>query len=195
MDDWLEAAAWLAANNGTIERVAAWRGFGLTAPERLLALDGLISLCDAGTACQCESAQLLLGPASPVTAENPFSHAMVVFGGRLGYPDDDLGAASEMTSACNISAAENGENLDGTMVDALSYAGFSGLVTAPDQDDGFDLARKVAITSPRRLPEGVTEVFTSSHWLVRVFALASPGAVDPPASADQDPLPVSPDNV
>jgi hypothetical protein len=92
---------------------------------------------------------------------------LVVFGGHCGLSHDDLADVGAMIKAAP-SALRKSFQLERSLLFQLSYQQFENVSNAGKM--AFDLVRGHTVNVARlERPKLFAEVFTSKHWLVRIW--------------------------
>ena len=152
------------------------------------------------SACMNELAQSLLAPAGDAAQRLGAigaDYVMLVFGGFIGFAGDDLNRLPAMLRLARCAGGEGvaGERayladiggalavgatapagLRASALYRLSYARFPEVLSEYGRPKGFDRARRQVVGGAPVAGEDTElpfeEVFTSKHWLVRVFRVA-----------------------
>jgi len=168
VDDLREAVSWLKHNTANDTRIVTWRGLG----QQLANIPrySVLGIDPATPHNLGEVAQIFQvdeQTAATKIAELGAQYVLVIFGGATGFHSDDLSRAHEISREGHFS--------EQSLLFKLSYKGFADLPTRPSDQPGFDLARQHAVAFRPDLTH-FAEVFTSDHWLVRIFELSPPQA-------------------
>jgi dolichyl-diphosphooligosaccharide--protein glycosyltransferase len=173
LDDLREAVAWLRQNTREDARILTWKGLGqqLASLARTSVLGPDPNQIDPSLLAQVAEAfrsdeKTAAGIASRLGA----SYVLVTFGGRTAFDDDDLAHVGEI-------AGTSGQFGEDSLLFKLSYRGFADVFTHPSAQPGLDLARGHPVAIRPQL-YNFEEVFTSEHWLVRLYKVL-------PLQADQ----------
>jgi len=168
VDDLREAVSWLQHNTANDSRVVTWRGLGQQIAN--IARHSVLGGDPATPRHLSQVARLFQADeqsAAGAMSELQARYVLVVFGGATGYYLDDLSHSHEMARDSHFS--------DQSLLFKLSYKGFADLPTRPSDHPGFDLVRQHQVPFRPSLSH-FAEVFTSDHWLVRIFELAQVSA-------------------
>jgi len=175
VDDLREAVGWLQHNTKNDSRVVTWKGLGQQvaniARQSALGSDAATTAKNLGLVGKFF--QVDERTASGIATELNAQYALVIFGGASGFPADDIAHSYEIS--------RDGQHFsEQSVLIKLSYKGFAELTTRPSDQPGFDLARQQPISLRPTLTH-FAEVFTSEHWLVRIYEL-----VNEPAQEEEE---------
>jgi dolichyl-diphosphooligosaccharide--protein glycosyltransferase len=163
MDDLREAHTWLRHNTPASSKILSWKGQGqhLAAFARSSILGADLenpqNLDKVSKALQSDEAT-----AAQIMKELGADYLLVIFGGSTGY-NDDLNRLHEITPDGQFNPTDS-------VLFKLSYKGFAEQYTRHQAQPGFDLLRRQQI-SYRPTLSHFDEVFTSEHWIVRIYKL------------------------
>lgn len=193
-DDFRESYRWLNFNTPPDARVMSWWDYGY----QISAMANRTILVDNNTWNNSHIAQV--GKAFASSEENAIQimrkmdvdYVLVLFGGLTGYASDDINKFLWMVRIAgstdpNIKEADYFTKQGEFRVDAhgspvllnclmykLCYYGFGQVYTDPGRAPGFDRVRNVEIGNKDFELQYLEEVFTSQHWLVRIFKVKDP---------------------
>jgi len=187
-DDFREAYAWLRHNTPADAKVASWWDYGY----QTTAMADRAVIVDNNTWNNTHIATVGRAMASPekkawqIYRSLDVGYVFVVFGGYIGYPSDDVnkflwmvriggGVFPDIKESDYI--GDNGYSIDGaatkTMLNSLmyklSYYGFADASEAAFGRRGYDRVRNTEIGQMDVSLTYFEEVFTSQHWLMRVY--------------------------
>jgi len=166
MDDVRETHSWIRHNVAPSSKLVSWRGLGhqLAAFAARSVLGNNLEHPDNWDKVE----QLYLADereaAKIMKKELKSEYIILIFGGRTGFVKDDI------TRAAFEVAPDKQFNVTDSVLYKLSYKGFSEQYTRAQAPQGFDLVRRQQIGFKPVLTY-FDEVFTSEHWLVRVYKL------------------------
>lgn len=95
-------------------------------------------------------------------------YALVTFGGMMGASDD----LSRARGIARIAQVSPDSLHNGTLLYKMSYARFGQVKLEGYR--GYDRRREAKISPEPLLLHQLEEVFTSEHWLVRIFRIPPP---------------------
>ena len=187
-DDFREAYAWLRHNTAPDAKVASWWDYGY----QTTAMANRTVIVDNNTWNNTHIATVGRAMALPekkawsVFRSLDVDYVFVVFGGYIGYPSDDInkflwmvriggGLFPDIKEADYLGA--NGYSIDAaaskTMLNSLmyklSYYKFADASEAAFGKRGYDRVRSTEIGELNISLKYFEEVFTSQHWLMRVY--------------------------
>ncbi|MED6124128.1 Dolichyl-diphosphooligosaccharide--protein glycosyltransferase subunit stt3a [Stylosanthes scabra] len=158
-DDFREAYAWLSHNTDVDDKVASWWDYGY----QTTAMANRTVIVDNNTWNNTHIATVGTAMSSPEKAAWEIFHSLdvkyvlVVFGGLVGYPSDDINKFLWMVRI---------------------GGGVFPHIKEPDylRDDGkaFDRVRRTEIGKKYFKLTHFEEVFTTHHWMVRIYKLKPP---------------------
>jgi len=187
-DDFREAYRWLDMNTAPNARVMSWWDYGY----QISAMANRTILVDNNTWNNSHIAQV--GKAMSATEDNAIKimrslhvdYILVLFGGLTGYASDDINkflwmvriAGSTDPTIKEDQYFTNGEfRIDAggspVMLNSLMYKmcfwRFGDLYTEHNKPTGWDRVRNVEIGNKDFTLEHIEEVYTTQHWLVRIY--------------------------
>jgi dolichyl-diphosphooligosaccharide--protein glycosyltransferase len=187
-DDFREAYSWMENNTGDTARVLAWWDYGYQLTQ--MAQKTVITDNNTWDSDHISKAGAVLALPEPeafqLCRELDVDYVMVVFGGLVGYTADDVNKlpwivkiGSEAVPELDEDAFPNDAGIyaiDSTASPALrdstlfrmAYKDFEQVRISRSVPAGYDRVRRAQFD----VPVGLThfeEVFTSQHWLVRVY--------------------------
>lgn len=167
MDDFREASTWIKYNTPSNASFFTWNGGYGQAIVSLYRNNVLGS--KLGLSQNTQKAQKIFleddeEKAAAALSEVNADYVLVVFGGRTGYVRDDINRVRMEI------VEEIPTDKPGSLLFNLSYHGFSDVVTRPSMP-GLDLARGKQMNEFKPKLTLFDEVFTSEHWVVRIFKL------------------------
>ncbi|CAK9162525.1 unnamed protein product [Ilex paraguariensis] len=187
-DDFREAYAWLSHNTEVDDKVASWWDYGY----QTTAMANRTVIVDNNTWNNTHIATVGTAMSSPEKAAWEIFHSLdvkyvlVVFGGLVGYPSDDINKFLWMVrigGGVFPHIKEPDYLRDGqyridsqatpTMLNCLMYKlCYYRFVETDGQ--GFDRVRKTEIGKKHFKLTHFEEVFTTHHWMVRLYKLKPP---------------------
>eukprot|EP00889_Picochlorum_renovo_P001289 jgi/Picre1/28319/NNA_003725.t1 len=186
-DDFREAYAWLRHNTPEDAKIASWWDYGY----QTTAMSNRTVLVDNNTWNNTHIATVGRAMASPekkawdILESLDADYVFVIFGGVIGYPSDDInkflwmvriggGVFPDIRESDYLDAegryrvdSEMGPALRESLVYKLSYYRFWELSQGPSR--GMDRVRGTTIGYMDYELEYFEEVFTTTHWMVRIF--------------------------
>ncbi|KAJ6801701.1 dolichyl-diphosphooligosaccharide--protein glycosyltransferase subunit STT3A [Iris pallida] len=187
-DDFREAYAWLSHNTDVDDKVASWWDYGY----QTTAMANRTVIVDNNTWNNTHIATVGTAMSSPEKAAwDIFSsldvkYVLVVFGGLVGYPSDDINKFLWMVrigGGVFPHIKEPDYLRDGqyridsqatpTMLNCLMYK-LSYYRFVETDGKGFDRVRRTEIGRKHFKLTHFEEVFTTHHWMVRIYKLKSP---------------------
>jgi len=186
-DDFREAYAWLRHNTPEDSKIACWWDYGY----QTTAMSNRTVLVDNNTWNNTHIATVGKAMASPekqaweILESLDADYVFVLFGGLIGYPSDDVnkflwmvriggGVFPEIRESDYLDAegryrvdSEMGEGLRNSLLYKLSYYKFWELPTGGPR--GYDRVRQQTIGYMDYELEYFDEVFTTQHWMVRIY--------------------------
>jgi len=187
-DDFREAYRWLDMNTAPNARVMSWWDYGY----QISAMANRTILVDNNTWNNSHIAQV--GKAMSATEDNAIQimrslhvdYILILFGGLTGYASDDINkflwmvriAGSTDPAIKEEQYFTNGEfRIDAggspTMLNSLMYKmcfwRFGDMYTEHNKPPGWDRVRNVEIGNKDFTLEHIEEVYTTQHWLVRIY--------------------------
>lgn len=187
-DDFREAYAWLSHNTDADDKVASWWDYGY----QTTAMANRTVIVDNNTWNNTHIATVGTAMSSPEKAAWEIFNALdvkyvlVVFGGLVGYPSDDINKFLWMVRIGggvfpHIKEADylrDGQyridsHATSTMLNCLMYK-LSYYRFVETDGKGFDRVRRTEIGKKYFKLTHFEEVFTTHHWMVRIYKLKSP---------------------
>ncbi|XVF88604.1 hypothetical protein PTKIN_Ptkin19aG0064500 [Pterospermum kingtungense] len=187
-DDFREAYAWLRHNTDVDDKVASWWDYGY----QTTAMANRTVIVDNNTWNNTHIATVGTAMSSPEKAAWEIFHSLdvkyvlVVFGGLVGYPSDDINKFLWMVrigGGVFPHIKEPDYLRDGqyridsqatpTMLNCLMYK-LSYYRFVDTDGKGFDRVRKTEIGKKYIKLTHFEEVFTTHHWMVRIYKLKPP---------------------
>ncbi|ELP90050.1 oligosaccharyl transferase, putative [Entamoeba invadens IP1] len=192
-DDYREAYRWLAHNTPEGSRIMSWWDYGYQISHlgnRTVIVDNNtwnnthISLTGNVMASREEVSMKTI-------RDLDVDYLLVVFGGYLGYSSDDINKFMWMIrigAGVNPSLDENnyfnrGQYTVGNPTDTFKYSMMYKMCyhnfykASNGYRPGMDNVRREMITEQTRF-NNIEEAFTSKHWVVRIYKVLKPNAVD-----------------
>ncbi|XVE70479.1 hypothetical protein DITRI_Ditri10aG0075600 [Diplodiscus trichospermus] len=188
-DDFREAYAWLRHNTDVDDKVASWWDYGY----QTTAMANRTVIVDNNTWNNTHIATVGTAMSSPEKAawEIYYSldvkYVLVVFGGLVGYPSDDINKFLWMVrigGGVFPHIKEPDYLRDGqyridsqatpTMLNCLMYKLSYYRFADTDGGKGFDRVRRTEIGKKFFRLTHFEEVFTTHHWMVRIYKLKPP---------------------
>ncbi|CAN0900076.1 Dolichyl-diphosphooligosaccharide--protein glycosyltransferase subunit STT3A, partial [Linum grandiflorum] len=187
-DDFREAYAWLSHNTDVDDKVASWWDYGY----QTTAMANRTVLVDNNTWNNTHIATVGTAMSSPEKQAWEIFHSLdvkyvlVVFGGLVGYPSDDINKFLWMVrigGGVFPHIKEPDYLRDGqyridnqatpTMLNSLMYK-LSYYRFVETDGKGFDRVRRTEIGKKHFKLTHFEEVFTTHHWMVRIYKLKAP---------------------
>lgn len=188
-DDFREAYAWLSHNTEVDDKVASWWDYGY----QTTAMANRTVLVDNNTWNNTHIATVGTAMSSPEKAAWDIFHSLdvkyvlVVFGGLVGYPSDDINKFLWMVRIGggvfpHIKEADylrDGQyridnQATSTMLNSLMYKLSYYRFVDSDGGRGYDKVRRTEIGKKHFKLNHFEEVFTTHHWMVRIYKLNPP---------------------
>ncbi|XP_058114671.1 dolichyl-diphosphooligosaccharide--protein glycosyltransferase subunit STT3A [Magnolia sinica] len=187
-DDFREAYAWLSHNTEVDDKVASWWDYGYQTTamaNRTVIVDNNTwnntHIATVGTAMSSTEK-----PAWEIFNSLDVKYVLVVFGGLVGYPSDDINKFLWMVrigGGVFPHIKEPDYLKDGqyridsqatpTMLNCLMYK-LSYYRFVETDGKGFDRVRRTEIGKKHFKLTHFEEVFTTHHWMVRIYKLKPP---------------------
>ncbi|KAK8921063.1 Dolichyl-diphosphooligosaccharide--protein glycosyltransferase subunit STT3A [Platanthera zijinensis] len=187
-DDFREAYSWLRHNTEVDDKVASWWDYGYQTTamaNRTVIVDNNTwnntHIATVGTAMSSPEK-----PAWEIFNSLDVKYVLVVFGGLVGYPSDDINKFLWMVrigGGVFPHIKEPDYLRDGqyridaqatpTMLNSLMYK-LSYYRFVETDGKGFDRVRKTEIGKKHFKLSHFEEVFTTHHWMVRIYKLKPP---------------------
>ena len=188
-DDFREAYAWLRHNTPEDAKVASWWDYGY----QTTAMSNRTVIVDNNTWNNTHIATVGRAMASPekkaweIFEQLDVEYVFVIFGGLIGYPSDDVnkflwmvriggGVFPDIREADYLDSSghyrvdsEMGDGLKESLLYRLSYYRFADVGPAMGAPRGYDRVRQTVIGLTDFKLQYFEEVFTSHHWMVRVY--------------------------
>ncbi|XP_009775565.1 dolichyl-diphosphooligosaccharide--protein glycosyltransferase subunit STT3A [Nicotiana tabacum] len=187
-DDFREAYAWLSHNTDVDDKVASWWDYGY----QTTAMANRTVIVDNNTWNNTHIATVGTAMSSPEKAaweifnSLDVKYVLVVFGGLVGYPSDDINKFLWMVrigGGVFPHIKEPDYLRDGqyridsmatpTMLNCLMYK-LSYYRFVETDGKGFDRVRRTEIGKKHFKLTHFDEVFTTHHWMVRIYKLKPP---------------------
>ncbi|KAK1313121.1 Dolichyl-diphosphooligosaccharide--protein glycosyltransferase subunit STT3A [Acorus calamus] len=187
-DDFREAYAWLRHNTEVDDKVASWWDYGY----QTTAMANRTVIVDNNTWNNTHIATVGTAMSSPekqaweIFDSLDVKYVLVVFGGLVGYPSDDINKFLWMVrigGGVFPHIKEPDYLRDGqyridsqatpTMLNCLMYK-LSYYRFVETDGKGFDRVRRTEIGRKNIKLTHFEEVFTTHHWMVRIYKLKSP---------------------
>ncbi|XP_054778758.1 dolichyl-diphosphooligosaccharide--protein glycosyltransferase subunit STT3A-like [Prosopis cineraria] len=187
-DDFREAYAWLSHNTDVDDKVASWWDYGY----QTTAMANRTVIVDNNTWNNTHIATVGTAMSSPEKAaweifqSLDVKYVLVVFGGLVGYPSDDINKFLWMVrigGGVFPHIKEPDYLRDGqyridsmatpTMLNCLMYK-LSYFRFVETDGKGFDRVRRTEIGKKYFKLTHFEEVFTTHHWMVRIYKLKPP---------------------
>ncbi|CAI0425554.1 unnamed protein product [Linum tenue] len=187
-DDFREAYSWLSHNTDVDDKVASWWDYGY----QTTAMANRTVLVDNNTWNNTHIATVGTAMSSPEKQAWEIFHSLdvkyvlVVFGGLVGYPSDDINkflwmvriGGGEFPHIKEPDYLRDGQyRIDAqatpTMLNCLMYK-LSYFRFVETDGKGFDRVRRTEIGKKHFKLTHFEEVFTTHHWMVRIYKLKPP---------------------
>jgi len=193
-DDFREGYRWLAYNTKPDARIMSWWDYGY----QISAMGNRTILVDNNTWNNSHIAQV--GKAMASTEENAYKimraldvdYVLVIFGGLTGYASDDINKFLWMVRIAgstdpNVQEkdyftkagefrvdAEGSPVLLNCLMYKMCYYRFGQVYTDQGKPPGYDRVRNVEIGNKDFQLQYMEEVYTSQHWIVRIYKVKDP---------------------
>ena len=188
-DDFRESYAWLRYNTNPDAKIACWWDYGY----QTTAMSNRTVIVDNNTWNNTHIATVGRAMASPekkaweIYRSLDVEYVFVVFGGFIGYPSDDInkflwmvriggGVFPDIKESDYLDKngqyrvdAEMGEGLKESLMYRLSYYRFADVGPLMGAPRGYDRVRQVTIGLTDFKLQYFEEVFTTEHWMVRIY--------------------------
>lgn len=189
-DDFRDSQAWITNNVPEDSTVLSWWDYGpiISGMGNRTVYADTIPGNQKSLAMIGQAMALPEREAASIVQHLGASYVFVVFGGYAGHSSDDLNKFTWMLRAAagaegsTIRESDYFSTMGSFRVDRgataamresllykLSYFRFGSMYTDPGQPSGFDRVRKAEIGSKDIILESFEEVYTSKHWLVRIY--------------------------
>ncbi|XP_024011773.1 dolichyl-diphosphooligosaccharide--protein glycosyltransferase subunit STT3A isoform X1 [Eutrema salsugineum] len=184
-DDFRESYAWLSHNTDVDDKVASWWDYGY----QTTAMANRTVIVDNNTWNNTHIATVGTAMSSPEKAaweifnSLDVKYVLVVFGGLIGYPSDDInkflwmvriggGVFPHIKEADYLRDGQYRIDSEATptMLNCLMYK-LSYYRFVETDGKGFDRVRRTEIGKKNFKLTHFDEVFTSHHWMVRIYKL------------------------
>ncbi|CAM6128629.1 unnamed protein product [Calypogeia fissa] len=189
-DDFREAYAWLSHNTDPNDKVASWWDYGY----QTTAMANRTVIVDNNTWNNTHIATVGMAMSSPerqaweIYQTLDVKYVFVIFGGLVGYPSDDINKFLWMVRIGggvfpHIKEPDylrDGQyRIDGhatpTMLNSLMYKlSYYRFAEATMDGKGYDRVRRTEIGKKNFKLTHFEEVFTTHHWMVRIYKLKPP---------------------
>ncbi|BBN19830.1 dolichyl-diphosphooligosaccharide---protein glycosyltransferase [Marchantia polymorpha subsp. ruderalis] len=189
-DDFREAYAWLSHNTDENDKVASWWDYGY----QTTAMANRTVIVDNNTWNNTHIATVGMAMSSPerqaweIYQSLDVKYVFVIFGGLVGYPSDDINKFLWMVRIGggvfpHIKEPDylrDGQyRIDGqatpTMLNSLMYKlSYYRFAEATMDGKGYDRVRRTEIGKKFFKLTHFEEVFTTHHWMVRIYKLKPP---------------------
>eukprot|EP00898_Chlorokybus_atmophyticus_P001616 jgi/Chlat1/2455/Chrsp171S02342 len=188
-DDFRESYAWLRQNTEENDKVASWWDYGY----QTTAMANRTVIVDNNTWNNTHIATVGRAMSSPekkawrIFRTLDVQYVFVIFGGMVGYPSDDInkflwmvriggGVFPEIKESDYINQYYRvDKDATPTMLNSLmyklSYYRFAEATTDYSGRSGFDRVRNAEIGKKNIKLKYFEEVFTTQHWMVRIYKL------------------------
>jgi len=196
-DDFREAYAWLRHNTRPDTKVASWWDYGY----QTTAMANRTIIVDNNTWNNTHIATVGRAMASPehkawkIYRSLDVEYVFVVFGGMIGYSSDDInkflwmvriggGVYPDIKEADYLNNGNYRIDKDGapimlkSLMYKLSYYDFADAAQKQFGHWGFDRVRQTVIGKPNVSLKYFEEVFTSNHWMMRIYRVRDQPLVD-----------------
>lgn len=187
-DDFREAYAWLSHNTEVDDKVASWWDYGY----QTTAMANRTVIVDNNTWNNTHIATVGTAMSSPekaaweIFSSLDVKYVLVVFGGLVGYPSDDInkflwmvriggGVFPHIKEPDYLRDGQYRIDSQGTptMLNCLMYK-LSYYRFVETDGKGFDRVRRTEIGKKYFKLNYFEEVFTTHHWMVRIYKLKPP---------------------
>jgi len=193
-DDFRESYRWLAMNTPPDSRIMSWWDYGY----QLSAMANRTILVDNNTWNNSHIAEVGKAFALPeeqsihIMRKMDVNYVLVIFGGMIGYSSDDINkflwmiriAGSTDPSIKEADYYSEGEYridagaseaMKNSLMYRLSFYRFGQVYTEMNKPSGFDRVRNAEIGVKEFELKHLEEVFTSEHWMVRLYRVKPMG--------------------
>ncbi|GMR29962.1 hypothetical protein PMAYCL1PPCAC_00157, partial [Pristionchus mayeri] len=195
-DDFREAYKWISENTEENAKVLSWWDYGYhlsSMANRTVYVDGNtwnnthISRVGQILASDEKTSYEMM-------RELDVNYVLVIFGGKVGYPGDDINKfiwmiriAGSTPTGAHISQKQYMTKYGEYRVDSkapkkmrnslmykLCYHGFGALMTHPRAPLGYDLSQNQEVGDKHITLEHLEEAYTTENWIVRVYRVKPP---------------------
>lgn len=186
-DDFRESYRWLAQNTAPDARIMSWWDYGY----QIAGMANRTVIVDNNTWNNTHIASVGRAMASteeeayPIMLKLDVDYVLVIFGGKVGYSGDDInkfmwmvriaGGVWPHIKESNYYNAKGEFRMDEegspAMLESVVYK--TSFYRFSEVEGGMDRVRKQQITRKVQL-EHLEEVYTSEHWLVRIYKVKPP---------------------
>eukprot|EP00792_Barthelona_sp_PAP020_P004856 TRINITY_DN2383_c0_g1_i1.p1 TRINITY_DN2383_c0_g1~~TRINITY_DN2383_c0_g1_i1.p1 ORF type:complete len:689 (+),score=147.92 TRINITY_DN2383_c0_g1_i1:1510-3576(+) len=202
-DDFREAYSWIAHNTAEDARIMSWWDYGY----QITAMANRTTIVDNNTWNNTHIATVGRAMSSnedqgyKIARDLDANYVLVVFGGLTGYASDDINKFLWMVRIGSLDLLDSlydpiketdyytekgefsiGANGSPTMLNSLMYKlcyyRFGEVMTDYNSPTGFDRVRRVEIGNKDFDLNYFEEVYTSLHWIVRVYKVKEPSNRD-----------------
>jgi len=194
-DDFRESYYWLRMNTAEDAKIMSWWDYGY----QLAAMANRTVLVDNNTWNNSHIAQVgqamasTEGRAYEIMQSLDVDYVLIIFGGLIGYSSDDINKFLWMVrigGSTDPRIKENdyynsmgqfrvdsqgSETLLNCLMYKLSYYRFGEIYTEGGKPSGYDRVRSTEIGNKNIKLHHLEEVFTSEHWIVRIYKVLPPG--------------------
>ncbi|CAG9464123.1 unnamed protein product [Pedinophyceae sp. YPF-701] len=197
-DDFREAYSWMRHNTKEEDKFASWWDYGY----QTTAMANRTVLVDNNTWNNTHIATVGRAMASrepkawEILRHHDVKYVFVVFGALVGYPSDDInkflwmvriggGEFPEIKERDYLSASGSysiGADVSDTMANSLMYKLSYYRFAEATQGRGYDRVRQTPIGVKDIELEYFREVFTSEHWMMRIYEVLPEPNLDKPES-------------
>eukprot|EP00040_Diaphanoeca_grandis_P024267 m.133163 g.133163 ORF g.133163 m.133163 type:complete len:701 (-) comp29659_c0_seq1:131-2233(-) len=191
LDDFRQSYSWIKNNTPPDSKIMSWWDYGgqIASLANRTVLANSVSGNDEQLSRIAQAFALPESQAYPIVQELGADYVVVVFGGYVGHSSDDLNKftwmlriasstrqgehikESDYYSARGIFRVDKGGTtaMTESLLYKLSYFRFDTVYTDSGQPKGFDRVRRAAVGNNGFVLKTMEEVYTSPHWLVRVY--------------------------
>ncbi|KAL7674647.1 hypothetical protein ACOME3_000923 [Neoechinorhynchus agilis] len=199
IDDYREGYWWLSRNTAPDARIMSWWDYGY----QIAGLGNRTTLVDNNTWNNTHIAMVGKAMSSPeskairILRQHDVDYVLVIFGGLIGYSGDDLNkflwmvriAEGEFPDEIRETDyfTERGEfrvdaggapALLNSLMYSLSYYRFGDVRQSMRLPPGYDQNRQAEIGRKQIKLKYLEEVFTSEHWIVRIYRVKNESNFD-----------------
>jgi dolichyl-diphosphooligosaccharide--protein glycosyltransferase len=201
-DDFREAYYWMRQNTHHSAKIMSWWDYGY----QMSSMANRTVLVDNNTWNNTHIATVGRAMSSreedayPIMQSLDVDYVLAIFGGFSGYQSDDINKFLWMVrigggvfphikepdyfadGAYRMDKGGSPTMLN-CMMYKMCYYRFDEVQTHPSLPVGYDRARQVEVGHKNIHLEHLEEVFTSEHWIVRIFKVKKPRVTDPTPAA------------